>query len=142
ELVHHRVDGVLQLEDLAAYVHRDLARKVAARHGGGHLGNVSYLRCEICREEVDVVGQILPRSGNAWPDGLTAKRAVAADFTRDARHFRCERTQLVHHRIDGFLQLEDFSANVDGDFLREVSVGDSDSNFGDVANLSGQVVRH
>ena len=31
ELIHHRVDGVLELEDLALHLHRDLLREVAAR---------------------------------------------------------------------------------------------------------------
>src|SRR3981189_921000 len=33
ELVHHRVDRVLQLEDLAFHVHRDLARAASPAHG-------------------------------------------------------------------------------------------------------------
>ena len=49
ELVDHRVDGVLQLENFALHVHRDLARQVAARHGGGHLGDVAHLRRSGCR---------------------------------------------------------------------------------------------
>ena len=36
QLVDHRVDGVLQLQDLALGVDRDLLRQVALRHGGGH----------------------------------------------------------------------------------------------------------
>src|SRR3990172_6084857 len=36
ELVHHRVDGELELEDLALHVHRDLLGEVAARHRRGH----------------------------------------------------------------------------------------------------------
>jgi hypothetical protein len=37
ELVHHRVDGVLELEDLAFHVHRDLAREVALRDRRRHV---------------------------------------------------------------------------------------------------------
>ncbi len=43
ELVHHGVDGVLELEDLALHVHGDLAREVAAGDGRGHLGDVAHL---------------------------------------------------------------------------------------------------
>jgi hypothetical protein len=39
----------------------------------------------------------------AWPPKL----AVGADLARDTRHFRCERVELVHHRVDRVLQLED-----------------------------------
>src|SRR6267378_1044872 len=32
------------------------------------------------------------------------------------------------------------SADIDGDFLREIAIGDSDRHFGNVANLARQVV--
>ena len=38
---------VLQLEDFAPHIDRDLPRKVAVRHGGGHFGDVADLRGEI-----------------------------------------------------------------------------------------------
>jgi len=31
----------------------------------------------------------------------------------DARHFRCERIELVHHRIDGVFQFENLAADVE-----------------------------
>ena len=43
ELVDHRVDGVLQLKDLAADVDGDLLRQVAAGHGDRHLDDVAHL---------------------------------------------------------------------------------------------------
>ena len=49
ELVHHGVDGVLQLEDFALHVHGDLARQVAARHRGGDFGDVADLGRSGCR---------------------------------------------------------------------------------------------
>ena len=87
-------------------------------------------------------GEVLPRTGDTRHDGLTAELAISADFARNARHFRCERAQLVDHRIDGFLQLEDFAAHVDGDFLGKIAVGHRDRDLGNVANLSRQVIRH
>src|SRR5579884_3566684 len=39
-------------------------------------------------------------------------------FTCTARYFRCERRELIYHRVDRVLQLEDFSAHVDCDFAR------------------------
>ena len=62
ELVHHRVDGVLQLQDLAARVDRDLLRQVAVGDRGGHLGDVADLVGQVARHEVHVVGQVLPRA--------------------------------------------------------------------------------
>ena len=49
ELVDHDVDGVLELEDLALHVDGDLLRKIAARHRGGHFGDVADLAGEVRR---------------------------------------------------------------------------------------------
>jgi hypothetical protein len=106
------------------------------------LRDVTHLVGQVAAHGVDGVGQVLPRSGNAGHDGLTAKLAVGADFARHARHFRSEGTQLVHHRVDGFLELKDLAAHVHSDFLGKIAVGDGDGDFGDVAHLSGQVARH
>src|SRR6516165_9685977 len=57
QLVDHRVDGVLQLEDFALHVDGDLAAQVAARHRRGDFGDVTDLRREVRREQVDVVGE-------------------------------------------------------------------------------------
>ena len=142
ELVHHGIDGVFQLENFAAHVDRDLARQVAARHGGRHMGDVAHLVGEVAAHGVHRVGQILPGAGDARHDGLAAELAVGADLARHARHFRGERAQLIDHRIDGFLELQNFAAHVDGDLLRQVAVGDRDRHFGDVADLRGEVRRH
>ena len=72
-------------------------------------------------------------------DRLAAELALGADLARDARHLRGERAQLVDHRVDGFLELQDLAAHVDGDLLRQVAVGDRDRHVGDVAHLRGQV---
>ena len=142
ELVHHGVDGVFQLQDFAADVDRDLARQVAAGHRGGDVGDVADLRGEVAAHRVHGVGQILPGAGDAGHDRLTAELAVGADFAGDARHFGGERAQLVHHGVDGFLELQNLAADVDRDLLRQVAVGDRDGDFGDVADLAGQVVGH
>ena len=142
ELVHHGVDGVFQLENFAAHVDGDLSRQVAARHGRGHLRDVAHLRRQVAGEEVDVVGQVFPGAGDARHDGLSAELAFGADFARDARHFGSEGAQLIHHRVDGFFQLENFAAHVDGDLLGQVATRDRDRHFRDVADLRGQVRRH
>ena len=74
--------------------------------------------------------------------GLAAELAFGADLARHARHFRRERSQLIDHRVDGVLELQDLAADVDGDLLRQVAVGDGDRHFGDVADLRGQVDGH
>ena len=142
ELVHHRVDGVLELENFALHVDGDLARQVAARHGGGHLGDVADLRGEVRRQQVDVVGQVLPGAGDAGHVGLAAEAAFGADLARDARHFAGERAQLVGRGVERFLQLQQLAAHVHGDLLRQVAAGDRGRDLGDVADLRGQVRRH
>src|SRR5213596_2490319 len=53
-----------------------------------------------------------------------------------------ERRQLVDHRVDGALQLQDLALRVDGDLLRQVAVGDGGRDLRDVADLAGQVAGH
>ena len=40
---------------------------------------------------------------------LAAELALGADLARDARHLGGERVELVHHRVDGVLELEDLA---------------------------------
>ena len=86
ELIHHGVDGVLQLEDLAAHIDGDLLREIAVGDGGGDIGNVADLRRQIAGHRVDAVGEILPRARNAAHVGLTAEFALRPDFARDTGH--------------------------------------------------------
>src|SRR5439155_12564356 len=104
-----RVQGVLEQQDFAADVNRDLLRQVAARNGGGDFGDVAHLRGQVRSHEVDIVGEVLPGAGDLGHFGLAAELALGADFTRDACYFGGERVELVDHRVDGFLQLEDFA---------------------------------
>ena len=142
ELIHHRIDGVLQLQNFASHVHRDLARQVAARHGRGNFGDVANLVGQVTRHEIDVVCQILPRSGNAAHIRLAAQLAFRPDFARHAGYFRRERAELIHHRVDGVLQLENFAARVHRNLRGQISARDGRSYARDVANLVGQVARH
>src|SRR5205823_10052494 len=74
--------------------------------------------------------------------GLASELAFRTDFTRDASHFRGERVQLIDHRVDGVLQLQDLALHVDGDLLRQIAVGDCGGDERDVAHLAGQVRGH
>src|SRR5262249_1982523 len=101
ELVHHNVESVFQFEDFALDVHPDLARQVAARHRGGAIGDFAHLPGEVTGHRVNVVGEVFPGAGHARHLRLAAEFAVGADFAGDAGHFRGERVELVHHRING-----------------------------------------
>jgi hypothetical protein len=142
QLIDHRVERVLELEDLALHVDGDLARQVAARDRGRHLGDVAHLRGQVAGHRVHRVGEVLPGAGHAGHDRLAAELALGADLARDARHLRRERAQLIDHRVDGLLQLQDLAAHVDGDLLRQVAARDRDRHVGDVAHLAGQVAGH
>jgi hypothetical protein len=56
-----------------------------------------------------VVGEVLPRARDAAHLGLTAELALGADLAGDARHLGGERAELVDHRVDRVLQLEDLA---------------------------------
>ena len=59
----------------------------------------------------------LPRARDALDLGLAAELALGADLARHARDLVGERAQLVDHRVDGVLELEDLALDVDGDLL-------------------------
>src|SRR6185437_6253147 len=142
ELIHHRVDGGLELEDLALDIDGDLLGEVAIGDRGRHVGDVAHLPGEVRRHQVDVVGQVLPYPADAFDARLAAELAFAADLACDARHLRGEGVELVHHGVDGGFELEYLAFDVDGDFLRQVAIGDRRGDFGDVAHLAGEVRRH
>src|SRR4030095_2172245 len=142
ELVHHGVDGVFELENFAFHVDGDLAREVALGDGGGDFGGVADLRREVDGHGVDGVGEVLPRSGDTGHVGLTAEPTFGTDFAGDASDLAGERTKLFDHGVKGFFELENFTAHVDGDLAREVAAGDGRRDFGDVANLAGEVGGH
>src|SRR5687768_16564147 len=112
QLVHHRIDGVFELEDFAAHVYRNLARKVPIGDGRGDFGDVADLRRQVAGHEVDRVRQILPDSAHAFYFSLSTQFSFRAHFACHARHFAGERAELIHHRIDCDLQFQDFAAYV------------------------------
>ena len=91
------------------HVDGDLLGQVAVGHGRGHVGDVAHLAGQVAGHEVHVVGQVLPGAGDALHVGLAAELAFGADFAGHAGHFGGERAELIHHRVDGVLQLEDFA---------------------------------
>ena len=87
ELIHHRVNGVLEFKNFAFYVYRDLARQIAASHGRSHFSNVSHLSREVSGHGVDGVRKILPSSRHSRDNGLAAEFAVSANLAGYTRHF-------------------------------------------------------
>ena len=116
-VIGHVVDRVLELRFRPSRVDLELLREVAVGDGGDHLDDAAHLGGEVRGHEVDVVGQILPGAGDALDVGLAAELSLGADFLRDARDLRGEGVELIDHRVDGVLQLENLAADVDGDLL-------------------------
>src|SRR5207253_1520126 len=88
------------------------------------------------------IRQVLPNACDALDLGLTAELSFRSDFTGHAGDFRGEAVELVDHRIDGVLQLEDFAAHINGDLRREVAAGYGCGHLRDVTNLRGEVAGH
>src|SRR6185436_13642340 len=142
ELVQHRIDRVFQLPDLAFHVHGDLLGEVAVGHGGGHRGDVAHLARQVTGHGVHVVGEVLPRTGDADHLGLAAELPFGAYLAGDAGHLRGERVELVHHGVNGVLQLADLAFHVHRDLLGKVAVGHGLRHVGDVPYLGRQVTGH
>src|SRR5699024_5004854 len=142
QLVHHRVDGRLDLENLALGVDVDLLGQVTGRDRGRDLGDVAHLRGEVVRHRVDVLGEVLPDAEYALDVGPATQLALCTHLTGHPSHFVGERRQLVHHHVDGVLEFQDLALGVDRDLLGQVSAGDRARDHGDLADLVGQVVGH
>ena len=143
ELVHHRVDGVLQLEDFALHVDRDLLAtgrrwpRPWSRRRCCAPGDVRLPAIKLTLSVRSFHVPATPRT-SAWPPSLPSVPTSRATRVTSAANER----ELVHHRVDGVLQLEDLALHVDGDLLRQVAVGDGRRHGGDVADLAGQVAGH
>jgi hypothetical protein len=120
-------------------LHRKVLLQFAVRHRGDHFHNATHLFGEVGGHDVHGVSQILPGASRTRHLRLTAELAVGADLARDACHFRCERIELVDHRVDGILEFEDFALHVHRDLARKVAARDRRRYFRDIAHLCGEV---
>src|SRR5262249_21383785 len=143
QLIDHRVDGVLELEDLALDVDGDLLRQVAGRDRGGHLRDVAHLRGQVLRQQVDVVGQVLPGPADAGHHRLRAQPALDADGARDAGDLLGEDAERLGHAVQRVGQRGDLALRLDADqLLGQVAVRDGGDDLDDAAHLRGQVRGH
>src|SRR5207247_7167190 len=83
-----------------------------------------------------------PRPGNSPDLGLTTQLSFRADLAGHARDLGGEGVELIHHRVDSVLELQNLSLDGDGDLLGEVSVRDRRRDVGDIPNLRGEVRDH
>src|SRR6185437_12142368 len=142
QLVHHRIDRILELQNLTLHVHRDLTAQVTVGHRRGHLGDVAHLRGQVTRHLIHGIGEVLP--GSAYPRyvGLATQLTFRSHITGHTRYFGTKRVQLVHHRIDRILQLQDLSFYVHRDLATKVTLRHRGGHLGDVPHLRRKVTRH
>ena len=86
--------------------------------------------------------KILPSACDARHHRLASQAPVGTDLARHPGHLTGEGAQLIHHRIQCFLQQQDLAAHVDGDLARQVAGRDGGCDLGDVAHLAGQIACH
>src|SRR5215469_3098664 len=142
ELIDHAIDGVLQLQDLTAYVRGDLFGQVAIGHCLCYIDDVADLTGQVRRHQVHAVCEVLPGSRDAGHRRLAAQLAIGANLPRHAGHLGGETVELIDHRIHDVLQRENLAPYINGDFARKISSRNGRCDQGDVADLCGEVSRH
>ena len=118
-------------------------RQVAVGDGGRHVGDVAHLAGQVAGHRVHVVGQVLPRAGDALAP-RPGRRACLRCRPRAPRASLRRRTSCSWSTIVlmVFFSSRISPLHVDGDLLGQVAVGDGGRHLGDVAHLAGQVRRH
>ena len=91
ELVDHGVDRVLELEDLAAHVHRDLLDRSPLATAVVTSAMLRTWPVRLPAIEFTESVRSLPGARHALDARLPAELALGADLARHARHFRRER---------------------------------------------------
>ena len=142
QLVDHRVDRRLQLQDLAPGVHGDLLRQVAPRHRRGDLGDAAHLRGQVGGHEFTASVRSFQVPATSGHRGLAAQQAVGAHLAGHPGDLVGEQAQRGGQRVDRVGQLGDLAAGVHGDRARQVALRDRGGRVGDGAHLVGEVGRH
>src|SRR5207245_617727 len=115
ELVDHRVDGVFELEDLSSHIDGDHLREVPLLNPGLVLGVAPGLAGQVAGHDVHARRPVVLDAADAPHLGLTTQAAFGAHLASDTRHLVGERVELVDHRVDRLLELEDLAPDVDRD---------------------------
>jgi hypothetical protein len=108
---------------------------IAVCDGRHDFGNATHLIRQVRSHKVDVIGQVFPRPGDAFHNGLPTQLSFHADLARYTSDFIGKRRQLIDHRINRVFQFKNFAFYVHGDLLAEVASSDRGGNSSDVAHL-------
>src|SRR5205085_1454857 len=120
----------------------DLAAEVAIGDRRDDARDAAHLVGQVSGHQVHAVGQVLPGSRDPFDLRLAAQVALRTDLTGDARDLRGKRVQLIDHDVDRVFQLADLAADLDGDLLGQIALGDGGCDLRDVAHVGGQIARH
>ncbi len=137
QLTHHRVERLLELENLALRVNCDLLAQVTFGDCRGNLRDVPDLHGQVGRHAVDGDGQVFPHPGDAADVGLPAEAAFGADLAGHPGDLVGEGGQLVHHRVERLLELEHLALGVHRHLAGEVAASHRRGDHGDVPDLLG-----
>ena len=145
KLINHSVDGFLELKNLAADIHGDLAREVSAGHGSRHFRDVTHLTGQVAGHGVNGVSQIFPSACDSGHLRLPTELAVRTDLARHARYFSREHSQLLNHRVDDICRSQKFafegpSIYIESYGLGQVTLRDGGDRAGDFRSRSKQVL--
>src|SRR5690606_36380277 len=124
------------------HVHGNLLGEVSVAHRRRDEGDVADLGSLVVHHGIDVGCHVLPGPGHAVHLCLPSQLPFGADLARHAGHFGGKGIELVHHRVDGVLELENFSLHVHGDLPVQLATGDGGGHLGDVPDLGGEVAGH
>ena len=142
KLIDHRVNGVFQLEDFPFHINRDLFRQIAGRDRSGDRGDVSHLAGQVAGHEINRIGQVLPRAGDAFHACLATKNSLGTHFARHTCYLRGEGAKLINHHVDRIFELKEFTFDIDSDFLRQIAVRYCRRYRRDIANLRRKIAGH
>src|SRR5205814_9043945 len=87
KLIDHRVDRVLELENLALHIDSDFSREIAICYRRSHIGDVAHLRGQVSGHGIHRVSQIFPSPRHAADNGLTTEFAFGTHLTGDTCYF-------------------------------------------------------
>src|SRR5690606_33221170 len=114
----HVVDGRDERGYLAPRVERQTLLQIAVRHRGHDAGNTAHLARQILRHDVHVVGQLAPSARNVLDLRLATQLPFGTHLAGYARHLGGEGAQLIDHRVDGGLELEELTPHFNRDLAR------------------------
>src|SRR6202035_5231548 len=140
--VCHVVNRFGQSCNLTLRVYGQLLSQFAIGDGGHDFHDAAHLLCQIGGHYGHVVGEGLPCACYARHLRLPTQLAFGADFACHASYFGGEGVELIHHRVDGVLELENLAFHVNRNLAQQIASGHGSRDLSDVADLTGEVPGH